>query len=107
MQTLQNVCLFFQDQDLEMKWLNTLIGILRLSFLDISNRMGRRIQFFIYELGMDTIIHHHVTDFGEIASYGVMSTPTLIVDGKLVSFSKVWKKNEVIDILKKNREVIQ
>lgn len=54
------------------------------------------------ELEMDTAIDH-VTDFTQIASYGVMSTPALVVDGKVVSFGKVLKKQEIIDILKKVR----
>lgn len=52
------------------------------------------------ELGMDTTIEH-VTDFEKIAAYGVMSTPALIVDGKVVSYGKVLKKDEVIEILKR------
>jgi len=54
------------------------------------------------ELGMDTNIEH-VTDFSKIATYGVMSTPALVVDGKVVSYGKVLKKDEVIKILKKVR----
>ena len=54
------------------------------------------------ELGMDTGIDH-VTDFTKIATYGVMSTPALVVDGKVVSYGKVLKKDEVIKILKKVR----
>ena len=45
----------------------------------------------------------HVTDWGEIASYGVMTTPALVVDGKVVSFGKVLKKDEVVKILKEVR----
>lgn len=56
----------------------------------------------LLELGMDTAIEH-VTDFTQIAAYGVMSTPALVVDGKVVSYGKVLKKQEVIDILKKVR----
>ena len=52
------------------------------------------------ELNIDTTIEH-VTDFTQIAAYGVMSTPALVVDSKVVSFGKVLKKDEVIDILKK------
>ncbi len=54
------------------------------------------------ELGMDTTIDH-VTDFAQIAAYGVMTTPALVVDGKVVSYGKVLKKEEVIDLLKKVR----
>lgn len=51
------------------------------------------------ELGMDATIDH-VTDFAQIATYGVMSTPALVVDGKVVSYGKVLKKDEVVKILK-------
>ncbi len=54
------------------------------------------------ELGMDTAIDH-VRDFAEIAAYGVMTTPALVVDGKVVSFGKVLKKDEVVKILQKAR----
>ena len=54
------------------------------------------------QLGMDTAIDH-ITDFAQIAAYGVMTTPALVVDGKVVSFGKVLKTEEVIAILKKMR----
>jgi len=54
------------------------------------------------ELGMDTTIDH-VTDFAQIASYGVMSTPALVVDGKVVSYGKVLSKDEVKSLLQKVR----
>ncbi|MEG1953805.1 MAG: thioredoxin family protein [Hydrogenoanaerobacterium sp.] len=50
------------------------------------------------ELGIDSTIDH-VTDFTQIAAYGVMTTPALVVDGKVVSLGKVLKKDEVISIL--------
>lgn len=34
---------------------------------------------------------------------GVMTTPALVVDGQVVSYGKVLKKDEVISILKKVR----
>lgn len=42
-----------------------------------------------------------VTDFAQIAAYGVMSTPALVVDGKVVSFGKVLKPDDIVNILKK------
>ncbi len=51
-------------------------------------------------LGMDTTIDH-ITDFVEIASYGVMSTPGLVVGGKVVSYGKVLKEAEIVKILEK------
>ena len=54
------------------------------------------------QLGMkDTI--DHVTDFAQIADYGVMTTPALVVDGKVVSYGKVLKTEEVAKILQKLR----
>lgn len=53
-------------------------------------------------LNMDSAIEH-VTDFSEIATYGVMSTPALVIDGKVVAMGKVLKVDEVIEILKKVR----
>lgn len=41
----------------------------------------------------------HVTDFIEIASYGVMSTPALVIDSKVISFGKVLSKEEVMHLL--------
>jgi len=54
------------------------------------------------ELGMDTEIEH-VTDFTQIAAYGVMTTPALVVDGRVVAYGKVLKKDEVVKLLKKAR----
>lgn len=50
------------------------------------------------ELGMDTAIDH-VTDFAQIAAYGVMTTPALVVNGKVVSYGKVLKKEEARALL--------
>ncbi|MEG1999919.1 MAG: thioredoxin family protein [Evtepia sp.] len=55
-------------------------------------------------LAMDTTIDH-VSDFKQIAAYGVMTTPALVVDGKVVSFGKVLKKEEVMTLLRKARGV--
>ncbi|MEG1547448.1 MAG: thioredoxin family protein [Clostridia bacterium] len=55
------------------------------------------------ELGMDASIEH-VTDFAQIAAYGVMTTPALMVDGSVVSYGKVLKKSEIIKLLQKSRE---
>lgn len=54
------------------------------------------------ELNMDTTIDH-VTDFSQIAAYGVMTTPALVVDGKIVSYGKALKKDEVKALIRKVR----
>lgn len=69
---------------------------------DKCNQLEEATIKALSELGMDTTIEH-VRDFEKIAAFGVMTTPALVVDGKVVSYGKVLKKEEVIDILKKVR----
>jgi predicted DsbA family dithiol-disulfide isomerase len=52
----------------------------------------------LVELGMDCTVEK-VTDFAEIAKYGVMSIPALVIDEKIVSFGKVLKAKEIARIL--------
>ncbi len=42
-----------------------------------------------------------VTDIKEIMAYGVMSTPALVIDEKVVSFGRVLKPKEIIKIIEK------
>ena len=42
-----------------------------------------------------------VTNMKEIAQYGVMRTPALVVDEKVVSFGKVLSPDEVVELLQK------
>jgi small redox-active disulfide protein 2 len=42
-----------------------------------------------------------VTDFVDIAAYGVMSTPALVIDEKLVSAGKVLSEREIGELLGK------
>ena len=44
----------------------------------------------------------HITDFSQIASYWVMSTPALVVNGKVVSYGKVLNKDKVKELLEQN-----
>lgn len=66
------------------------------------NALEDAVRAALKELGMDTIIDH-VTDFSQIAAYGVMTTPALVVDGKVVSYGKVLKKDEAKAVIQKVR----
>lgn len=66
------------------------------------NQLEANTKEALIKLDMDTEIDH-ITDFTQIASYGVMTTPALVVDGKVVSFGKVLKTDEVIKLLQKVR----
>lgn len=43
----------------------------------------------------------HITDFAEIASYGVMATPAFVLDGEVISYGKVLTVEEVKVLLTK------
>lgn len=66
------------------------------------NQLEEATRQALEQLGMDTAIDH-VTDFSQIAAYGVMSTPALVVDGKVVCYGKVLKTEEIINLLQKIR----
>lgn len=42
-----------------------------------------------------------VTDFKDIMAFGVMSTPALVIDEKVVSYGKVLKPKEIVSLLEK------
>lgn len=56
--------------------------------------LERAVRTAVSELQLDYTIDH-VTDFAEIASYGVMSTPALVLNGKVISYGKVLTVEEV------------
>jgi small redox-active disulfide protein 2 len=40
-----------------------------------------------------------VTDYGQIMDYGVMSTPGLVIDGKVVSYGRVPSARDIAEWL--------
>ena len=66
------------------------------------NQLEAATREAITQLGMDSTIDH-VTDFAQIAAYGVMTTPALVVDGRVVSYGKVLKKDEAKALIQKIR----
>jgi len=66
------------------------------------NALEEAAKAALEKLNMDTTIDH-VTDFAQIAAYGIMTTPALVVDGKVVTYGKVLKTDEVVKILQEVR----
>jgi len=64
------------------------------------NGLEKSVKEALEESGIDCEIDH-VTDFTKIAGYGVMQTPALVIDGKVVSVGKVLSVKEAKEILKK------
>lgn len=50
------------------------------------------------ELGMEETVEHP-TEAQWMNSYGIVNTPALVVDGKLVSKGDVLKKEEIVPLL--------
>jgi small redox-active disulfide protein 2 len=53
-------------------------------------------------LGQETAVEH-VTDFSKIAAYGVMTTPALVVDGKVLVSGRVAEVDQIVALLKEAR----
>lgn len=68
------------------------------------NQLEEHTRQALQELGMEISIEH-VTDFVAIAGYGVMTTPALVVDGKVLSAGKVLSKDEAVALLKDARGI--
>ncbi|MEA4896003.1 MAG: thioredoxin family protein [Oscillospiraceae bacterium] len=83
---------------------NAKAGVARVKVLGSGcakcNQLEAAAKAALEQLGMDTTIDH-VTDFSQIAAYGVMSTPALVVNEKVVSYGKVLKTEEVVKLLQK------
>jgi len=60
--------------------------------------LERAVRAAVDELGVDATIEK-VTDFPTIVGYGVMSTPGLVVDEKLLVSGRVPSAAEVEDLL--------
>ena len=61
-------------------------------------RLGENTKEALEELGMEAEMVK-VTDMKEIMTYGIMSTPGLVIDEKVVSYGKVLKPKDIVKIL--------
>lgn len=64
------------------------------------NNLEKNTVEAIKQMGIEIKIQH-ITDFSEIAKYGVMTTPALVFNNKVLCFGKVLKTDEIIDLIQK------
>lgn len=64
------------------------------------NELEENTKSAFHQLGINISIEH-ITDFAKIASYGVMSTPALVINEKILIYGKVAKTTEIIKLLQK------
>lgn len=62
--------------------------------------LEQNVKAAISQLGIDASVEK-VTDFVEIASFGVMATPALVIDGVVVSSGRVNDVTEIMTFLQK------
>lgn len=53
----------------------------------------------LHTLGVEAAVEK-ITDYGEIASYGVMSTPALAIDDQVVLSGRVPTVDELVDLIR-------
>jgi small redox-active disulfide protein 2 len=58
------------------------------------NQVEKMVQEVVAETGANANIVH-ITDFKAIAAFGVLTTPSVVVDGKVVSVGKVPRKEDI------------
>ncbi|KGN02395.1 redox-active disulfide protein 2 [Clostridium novyi A str. 4570] len=90
-------CKSFSDHSGEIK--NSRIKVLG-SGCKKCNELESIVKEVLNEMNLKEEISH-ITDFAQIATYGVMSTPALVVDNKVVSYGKVLTVKEARELLKK------
>lgn len=73
-------------------------AILILGGCSRCNALEAAVKEALAELGRSDAVGH-VTDYAQIAAYGVMSLPALMIDGKVVSSGRVLSKAEAKTLL--------
>jgi small redox-active disulfide protein 2 len=66
------------------------------------NALEEHTRKALESLGQDSAIEH-VTDFAKIAEFGVMTTPALVVDQKVLVSGRVADAQEVAQLIRKAR----
>ncbi len=66
------------------------------------NALEENTRKALAELGLESAIEH-VRDFAKIAEYGVMTTPALVVDQKVLVSGRVADAQEVTQLIRKAR----
>lgn len=65
------------------------------------NELEANTLLALKELDMDEKVGH-IKDLVKIAGYGVMSTPALLIDEKVLSYGRVLSVKEIVNLIKEN-----
>ena len=61
-------------------------------------KLEKHTQIAVKELNLEASIEK-ITDFEQIMSYNVMSTPALVIDEKFISYGKVLSPKQIKELL--------
>lgn len=64
------------------------------------NKLEENVKEALESLNVEYDIDH-ITEIKDIATYGVMMTPALVVNEKVLSYGKVLKPKDIVAMLKK------
>lgn len=65
------------------------------------HNLKKNVEEALETIGADVPVEL-ITDFSVIASYGVLSTPALVIGNKVVSYGKVLSKEEAVNIIRES-----
>jgi len=66
------------------------------------NKLEANAKEALLKAGLDAVQVEHVRDLKEIARYGVMLTPALVINGKAKSPGKLLSVEEIIKLLEES-----
>lgn len=68
---------------------------------DKCDKLEENVKEAVKELGIEASVEK-IEDLLEIVKYGVMTSPTLVIDEKTVSTGKVLKVKKIKELIEKN-----
>lgn len=68
---------------------------------DKCDKLEENVKEAVKELGIEASVEK-IEDLLEIVKYGVMTSPTLVIDEKAVSTGKVLKVKKIKELIEKN-----
>lgn len=68
---------------------------------DKCDKLEENVKKAVKELGIEASVEK-IEDLLEIVKYGVMTSPTLVIDEKIVATGKVLKVKKIKELIEKN-----
>ncbi|MDT3738604.1 MAG: thioredoxin family protein [Candidatus Kapabacteria bacterium] len=63
-------------------------------------KLEENVRFAVNDMAVEANVEK-ITDLNQIMSYGIMMTPGLVINGKVVSFGRVLNSKDITELIKK------